>query len=99
MPSFSFKKEVEVRVVHGTTPTRYKIDVSDIEFGQTFQETSYAVKTLHNQSSFEGSVINRANPAEFSLSFYLLKEADARKRVIPSIIICTGITILYFQIT
>ena len=33
------------------------------------------------------------------LSFYLLKETDARKRVIPSIIICTGIAILYFQIT
>ena len=33
------------------------------------------------------------------LSFYLLKETDARKRVIPSIIICIGITILYFQIT
>ena len=33
------------------------------------------------------------------LSFYLLKETDAQKRVMPSIIICTGITILYFQIT
>jgi len=33
------------------------------------------------------------------LSFYLLKETDAYKRVMPSIIICTGITILYFQIT
>ena len=33
------------------------------------------------------------------LSFYLLKETDARKRVMPSVIICTGITILYFQIT
>jgi uncharacterized membrane protein len=33
------------------------------------------------------------------LSFYLLKETDARKRVIPSIVICIGITILYFQIT
>ena len=33
------------------------------------------------------------------LSFYLLKETDAPKRVIPSIIICTGIAILYFQIT
>ena len=33
------------------------------------------------------------------LSFYLLKEEDAHKRVMPSIIICTGITILYFQIT
>lgn len=72
MPNLSFKKEVEVRVVYGTT--RYKIDVTDIEFGQTFQEKSYEVKTLHNQSSFEGSVINKANPAEFSLSTYLLKE-------------------------
>ena len=33
------------------------------------------------------------------LSFYLLKEKDSHKRVMPSIIICTGITILYFQIT
>ena len=33
------------------------------------------------------------------LSFYLLKETNAHKRVMPSIIICTGITILYFQIT
>ena len=87
MPSFSFKKEVEVRVVHGTTPTRYKIDVSNIEFGQTFQETSYAVKTLHNQSSFEGSVINRANPAEFSLSFYLLKE-DTHKVLFDRLLDC-----------
>ena len=33
------------------------------------------------------------------LSIYLLKETDASKRLMPSIIICTGITILYFQIT
>ena len=33
------------------------------------------------------------------LSFYLLKESDARKRVMPSVIICSGIAILYFQIT
>jgi len=32
------------------------------------------------------------------LSFYLLKEKDAKKRVIPSIIIFIGVTILYFQI-
>ena len=76
MSVFSFKKEVEVRVVYNDT--RYKIDVSEIEFGQTFQEKSYPVKTLHNQSSFEGSVINRANPAEFSLSFYLVKEDKHR---------------------
>lgn len=78
MPNLSFKKEVEVRVVYGTTPTRYKIDVNAIDFGQTFQENSFEVKTLHNQGSFEGSVINKANPAEFSLNTPLLEEATNR---------------------
>ena len=55
MPSFSFKKEVKLFLVHDSK--KYRIDVNQIEFGQTFQETSYPVKTLHNQSSFEGSVI------------------------------------------
>ncbi len=72
MSNLSFKKEVEVRVVYGGT--RYKIDVSEIEFGQTFKEKSYKVKTLQNQSSFEGSIINQANPADFSLNTPLLKE-------------------------
>jgi len=72
MPSFSFKKEVKLFLVHDSK--KYRIDVNEIEFGQTFQETSYPVKTLHNQSSFEGSVINRANPAEFSFNTPLLQE-------------------------
>ena len=73
MPNFSFKREVDVRIVD-SGGTRHKIDTSEIDFGQTFQEKSFEVKTLHNQSSFEGSVINRANPAEFSLNTPLLKE-------------------------
>jgi len=76
MPNFSFKKEVAVRVVHGGT--QYKIDVNEIEFGQTFREKSFNVKTLHNQGSFEGSVINQANPAEFSLNTPLLRESTNR---------------------
>ena len=72
MPSFSFKKEVKLFLVHDSK--KYRIDVNEIDFGQTFQETSYPVKTLHNQSSFEGSVINRANPAEFSFNTPLLQE-------------------------
>ena len=73
MPSFSFKREVDVRIVD-SGGTRHKIHTSEIDFGQTFQEKSFEVKTLHNQGSFEGSVINRANPAEFSLNTPLLKE-------------------------
>ncbi len=78
MPNFSFKKEVEVRLVHNNI--RYNIVVSEIDFSQTFQEKSFEVKTLHNQSSFEGSVINRANPAEFSLSTFLM--FDDRHRIV-----------------
>ena len=73
MPNFSFKREVDVRIVD-SGGTRHKIDISEIDFGQNFRENSFEVKTLHNQSSFEGSVINRANPAEFSLNTPLLKE-------------------------
>ena len=40
MPNLSFKKEVEVRVVYGTTPTRYKIDVTEIEFDFTDSQGS-----------------------------------------------------------
>ena len=64
------------RVVYNNT--RYKIDVSAIDFGQTFQESTFEVKTLHNQGSFEGSVVNKANPAEFSLNTPLLEEDTNR---------------------
>ena len=78
MPSFSFKKEVEVRLVYNNN--RYNIGVNEIDFGQTFRESSFEVKTLHNQSSFEGSVINQANPAEFSLNTPLVY--DDRHRIV-----------------
>ena len=93
MPDFSFKKEVEVRLVHNNL--RYNIVVSDISFGQTFQENSFEVKTLHNQSSFEGSVINRANPAEFSLNTALL--FDDRHRVVFDRLLDCGTFDLYIS--
>ena len=78
MPSFSFKREVVLRLVFNNN--RYGITVSELNFAQTFQERSFEVKTLHNQSSFEGSVINRANPAEFSFNTALLY--DDRHRIV-----------------
>ena len=73
--NYTYKIEkAEVRVVHNDK--QYKILVSELEFGQTFREASFPVKTLHNQSSFEGSVINRANPAEFSLNTALPQQDD-----------------------
>jgi len=78
MANYIFQKEAQLRLVCddvGGTLRNYRIDISEIEFSQSFQQKSYSVKTIHNQSSFEGSSINRANAAEFSFSTPLLEEA------------------------
>ena len=75
MANYSFKKEVEVFILSGGN--RYKLDVGEVSFSQTFSEVSYPVKTLHDQNRlFEGSVINRANPANFSFNFFAIAEND-----------------------
>lgn len=75
MPNYNFKKEVEVYVVSGTN--RYQIDVSDVSFSQTFAEESYNQKTLHFPTDFfEGSVVNRANPANFTFAVAAIEEND-----------------------
>ena len=48
MRNLTFKNtDVEVHLVYGTS--QYKLDFSEISFGQTFIENSYAVKTLQSQ--------------------------------------------------
>lgn len=75
MPSYNFKREAQLFVVQGGN--RYRIDISEINFSQTFAESSYAVKTLHAQSKyFEGSVINKANVGNFSFRVPAIQESD-----------------------
>jgi len=75
MPTYNFKQEAQVYVVSGGN--RHRIDVTDISFSQTFSEESYSVRTLHAQNNlFEGSVINKANAANFSFTVPAIKEAD-----------------------
>lgn len=54
----------------------YRLHVSkNISFSQTFSQSGRPVKTLHNQKAvFEGSIINTANPANFSIELYLVDE-------------------------
>jgi len=73
---FNFKKEATVYIV--VADKQYQIDVSAVSFGQTFTEHSYSSKTLQNTNQFEQSVINKANPASFSITFPALKEGDLR---------------------
>ena len=75
MANYSFKKEVEVFIVSGGN--RHKLDVGDITFSQTFSEKSYPAKSLHLQNNvFERSVINKANPANFSFNVLAIVEDD-----------------------
>ena len=75
MANYSFKKEVEVFILSGGN--RYKLDVGEINFNQTFSEKSYPVKTLHTQTNvFEGSTINKANPANFSFTLFAIVQND-----------------------
>jgi hypothetical protein len=70
----SFKKDAKVYVVYGGS--QYRLDVSEITFGQTFTEHSYSNKSIQVQNMFEQSVINKANPANFSLTFPVIREVD-----------------------
>jgi len=75
MAAYNFKKHIKLYIVYGGL--QYDIDISDISFSQTFTENSYEVKTLHDQSlMFEGSVINKANPANFEFSLPIIREPD-----------------------
>jgi len=72
--NYSFNKDVKVYLV--STNLQYNVDVSDIDFNQTFTENSFPMKTIQSAEFFEGSVINKANPANFSLSMPLIRESD-----------------------
>ena len=81
MPSYNFQKEVKVYVVYSNT--KYSIDVSSIDFDQTFSEKSYNQRTLHYQKNlFEASIINKANPATFGFTMPLLKDTDLKLSLI-----------------
>lgn len=73
---YSFKREAVVYVVYGGF--RYQIDISEVNFSQTFQEHSYSIKTIQTANMFEQSVINMANPANFDLTFPAIRERDLR---------------------
>lgn len=75
MTSYNFLKEANVHIVFNNY--KYSIGVKSVSFNQTFTEESYAVRTLHAPTDvFEGSVINKASPANFEFAISLLREDD-----------------------
>lgn len=75
MASYNFLQETALHVVFNSK--KYKINVSEVNFSQTFTEDSRSVRTLHAPKDvFEASTITKANPANFEFKINLLREDD-----------------------
>lgn len=54
----------------------------DVTFSQTFAQEGVAKRTLHAPNNlFEGSLIQKANPADFSFTLYMLDEASVHQHL------------------
>ena len=74
MATYNFKNEAEVYLVF--SGSRYKLDVTkDLSFSQTFTDTTYEQKTLHEQNKLhDASNITKANPASFNFTVPAITE-------------------------
>ena len=73
----NFKRNTKVYLVHSSN--KYELDVyPDLEFSQTFTESTTSVKTLHSQDFFERSSIVKANPANFTFTIPVIQEDDLK---------------------
>lgn len=70
-----FTRDTDVYVNYTGNPhtNYYKLHVSSVEFDQTFQQDGYRVKTIDSPHNLiEKSTITRANPANFSITFFMI---------------------------
>lgn len=75
--SFEFIREGRVWLEYPTNTFYLLHTMKDVTFSQTFQQEGVAKRTLHSLNNlFEGSVINKANPADFSFTLYVVDEVS-----------------------
>ena len=80
--NFEFLKDSEVWILYSST--YYRLHITTITFNQSFKQDSYETRTLHSndqQYLFEGSVINAANPANFTLSIPMVDEDTLHQHI------------------
>ena len=76
MANYNLKREVEVYLVFSGSTIILDVE-PDITFTQTFTDTTYPQKTLHEQHKLhDASNIKKANPANFSFTVPALNEND-----------------------
>lgn len=63
--------------------TYYKLHtMKDVTFSQTFSQEGVAKRTLHSPNNlFDGSVIQKANPADFSFTLYMVDETSTHQHL------------------
>ena len=78
MAIYNFKQNTKFYLVYAGL--KYTLDVyKDASFSQTFTEESINKRTIHDQSLlFDGAVITKAAPANFSFTIPLLDEDDLK---------------------
>lgn len=78
MAIYNFKQNTKFYLVYAGS--KYTLDVyKDASFSQTFTEESINKRTIHDQSLlFDGAVITKAAPANFSFTMPLLDEDDLK---------------------
>ena len=76
MANYNFKKEADVFIIFNNI--LYALDVTEeLSFSQTFTDSTYAQKTLHEQHKMhDASNIKKANPANFKFTIPALTEDD-----------------------
>ena len=76
MANYNILQQAEVYIYF--SGSRYRLDVtSALSFSQTFTDSTYAQKTLHEQHKMhEASNIKKANPANFEFTIPALTEND-----------------------
>lgn len=78
MTNFNFKRQATVHLIYNDN--KYTLEVGpELSFSQTFTEDTTPVKTLHSSEDyFERSVIQKANPANFSFKIPTFNVADLK---------------------
>lgn len=74
MPQYNIKKEAEVYLV--SSGRRFRLDMSEISFGQSFETIELEEKTIQAQNMFKPVIVDAANPANFNFTVSLIKEPD-----------------------
>lgn len=79
--SFEFRRQGVVWLEDTSASAYYKLHTTkDVTFSQSFKQESPKKRTLHSLNTlFEGSVINEANPANFSFELFLADQPTSNQ--------------------